>query len=376
MEKRNQTWSIKELQAKFDDIEFPEFQREPTVWDLDRKCKLIDSILRNFDMGSIYLYARSDGSFDCIDGRQRINAIMSFLGLNEGEGEYSKKELHNRFVFKSSDDLLRRKDLVDYDGKTWDEFIPAQKQTFQKYSFNVIEISDADEEEDELNLMFLRLQLGVPLKGGEKLKAMVGAMRDLIFESKVSEPSLGQHSYFLDLQIPKRRFSRELTAAQVAINFFSLQRSGQYARSRFIDLQEFFKQYAKEFDQEDSRIVKLLRTRLTEAHEAIVEASLKIKNRAIGISVLFFLHKMIENAQKEQIPKFMDFLTLFLKTLKEQVEKGIDIDRRYRGLLNFQTYISQAAAEKYAIEDRQQFLDVYFAHYLRTSKIKTDEKLP
>ena len=90
MKKENQQWSIATLQEKIDDIEFPEYQREPTVWDLDRKRKLIDSILRNFDIASIYLYKREDGNYDCIDGRQRINAIISFLGLNfSNNGIYS-----------------------------------------------------------------------------------------------------------------------------------------------------------------------------------------------------------------------------------------------------------------------------------------------
>ena len=66
-------------------IEFPEFQREPTVWDLNKKRKLIDSMFSNFDIASIYLHKSEDGNYECIDGRQRINAIISYLGLNENE---------------------------------------------------------------------------------------------------------------------------------------------------------------------------------------------------------------------------------------------------------------------------------------------------
>jgi len=43
-------------------------------------------------------------------------------------------------------------------------------------------------------------------------------------------------------------------------------------------------------------------------------------------------------------------------------------------LLEFQTYISQAAVEKYAIENRQKFLEEYFDYYLKSGgKIKGDK---
>ena len=85
MKKKNIRWSIDDLVKHYKSFEFPEFQREPSVWDLNKKRKLIDSHLRNFDIASIYLHKCDDGYFECIDGRQRINAIMSFLGLNEKE---------------------------------------------------------------------------------------------------------------------------------------------------------------------------------------------------------------------------------------------------------------------------------------------------
>ncbi|MBI5100074.1 MAG: DUF262 domain-containing protein [Nitrospirae bacterium] len=211
MKKKNIRWSIEHLQKNYKTIEFPEFQREPTVWDLDKKRKLIDSILRNFDIASIYLYKRDDGIYECIDGRQRINAILSFLGLNEGKQEEDHLlKYDNKFIFKSDDELLGRSLLQKFHNKTWEKFSKPQQQDFFQYDFNVIEITDIDKDDEELNLMFLRLQLGAPLNAGEKLNAMVGDMKKLVFEK------LGKHKYFDFLHIPKRRFSKELTAAQIA----------------------------------------------------------------------------------------------------------------------------------------------------------------
>lgn len=372
MKKENQQWSIATLQEKIDDIEFPEYQREPTVWDLDRKRKLIDSILRNFDIASIYLYKREDGNYDCIDGRQRINAIISFLGLNEGKDDDPENRHYNKFKFLSSDELLGLKSLEAFHEKTWEELDENQRVRFLDYKFNVIEISDIDTDE-ELNLMFLRLQLGAHLNGGEKLKAMVGNMRNLIFKKYKNKAALGDHNYFDYLNIPKRRFSKELTASQIATNFFSLQKGQGYKRARFVDLQEFFKNY-QNFDSQDSEIAELLYTRLDNAYNSITEnGGLTLKNRAIGISTFFFINKLIEAGKNDKLKPFIEFLKLFLVRLKEQVEKGIDIEARYRDLLKFQTYISQAAVEKYAIENRQKFLEEYFEFYLERGKIKGDK---
>jgi hypothetical protein len=56
MQKQIEPWSIDKLRRKFAEINFPEYQREPNVWSLDAKQRLIDSILREFDIASLYFY--------------------------------------------------------------------------------------------------------------------------------------------------------------------------------------------------------------------------------------------------------------------------------------------------------------------------------
>jgi len=374
MKKINVQWSIKDLQAKSNTIEFPEFQREPTVWSLEKKRKLIDSILRQFDIASIYLYKRDDGNYECIDGKQRINAIISFLGLNElAEKEEEKSRYDNNFKFISSDELLglQEASLQDFNNKCWSDLNSHQRKRILDYKFNVLEITDIEEDE-WLNLMFLRLQLGAPLNPGEKLNAMVGTMKDLIFKSTKKQVPLGFHPYFNFLNIPKRRFYRELTAAQIAINFFSQKIDNGFRRARFVDLQEFFKTHVI-FDNQEKQLANLLRQRLDKVYDSVKDKKgLNLKNRAIGITTFFFINKLIESNKEEKIPNFINFLHEFIGRLKEQVKKGIDIEPNYRDLLKFQTYISQAAVEKYAIENRHQFLEEYFKYYLKNDKIKGD----
>ena len=370
MRKTNGKWTVKDLLLQYERIEFPEFQREATVWDLSKKRALIDSILREFDIASIYLHRRGDGVFECIDGRQRINTLISFLGLSEGIAEVGADRAYNSFVFESDDELLGGKFLSGYDGKTWSEFNDLQRAKILSYQFNVLEISDLDNENDahELNLMFLRLQLGSPLNAGEKLNAMVGDMKNLIFKG------IGKHPFFKTLKIPQRRFSKELTAAQIAINFFSQRELGSFQRARFVDLQDFFKLHLS-FSKEEKKIADKLSEKLDQVYSILsLEKNLVLKNRAIGVTTFFFISNLIdEKANDKRIEQFTTFLVEFLTRLREQVEKGIDIETRYRDLLKFQAYVSQAAVEKYAFENRLTFLDEYFKHYLKTGKIKGDK---
>jgi Protein of unknown function DUF262/HNH endonuclease len=64
----------------------PPFQRQ-SVWSDRDRGRLIDSILNNYPLPSIFLYERIDGGqlvYDVIDGKQRIESILRFMGEMRG----------------------------------------------------------------------------------------------------------------------------------------------------------------------------------------------------------------------------------------------------------------------------------------------------
>ena len=245
MEKTAKTWSVEHLEQIFTEINFPEYQREPTVWSLDAKQRLVDSILRKFDIGSIYIYEDDYGAMDCVDGRQRLGAIMSFLGKNP-------KDHNDKFDFRILNEVYEDTDhpLRSMDNKTFgeiQELVVENKvaenfvRQFKEYGLTVVFLSQSGAER-EFNLQFTRLNLGTIINSGEKLHAMVGALRDKCFDE------LGKHVFLTETNVPTRRYSREQLAAQIIAQVFALELSRQagqkeYTRARHFDIQRLFKKY-------------------------------------------------------------------------------------------------------------------------------------
>src|SRR3989344_3961443 len=63
-------------------ITIPECQREGKAWTIEKKKKLIDSILRGYQLPMFYFYSYEEAGQDKLwvyDGQQRIEAITDFL---------------------------------------------------------------------------------------------------------------------------------------------------------------------------------------------------------------------------------------------------------------------------------------------------------
>jgi hypothetical protein len=355
-------WPISELAKNIGEIEFPEFQREPNVWKLDKKQRLIDSILRDFDISSIYLHKKESGGYDCIDGQQRINAIMSYLGMNDADEEDNK--FHSKI----------ENEIYNDEGK-FDEVEAVRFSTIQEtewgrkildYKLNIVEVTDV-EDEQELNLLFLRLQIASVLNAGEKLNAMTGDMRDIIFYD------IGKHAFLSKIRIPQRRFAREQVAAQIVLNEFSKRDNDAFHRSRYVDLQGFFKEYDK-FAPEDKETVLSIKQKFDKIDKYFGNKLEHIENRAIAVSVYIFVSQLLDTGKEAEIKQFVEFFEIFLRTLKWQLPLGVQMQPAYYDLLKFQTNVTQAAGEKSAIERRHNFLGEYFYYYKENKKIKGDDE--
>lgn len=373
MEKEAKTWSVQKLRATFRRINFPAYQREPNVWSRDAKQRLVDSMVRRFDIASIYIYADEHESMDCVDGRQRLGAIMSFLGQNPNDEdnkfefrilnevyddeEHPLRSMHN----KTYEEITRLADK-DQDAK---EFV----RRFREYPLTVILLSDS-ETDKEFNLQFARLNLGTIINSGEKLHAMVGALRDTCFSE------LGRHPFLAETNVPTRRYSREQLAAQIIGQVFALETSKrvgrrEYGRTRHFDLQRLFKQHTVIGDEQRQWIDKITRI-MSRLQPRFVEMG-ALRNRAIVVSTVLLAYE--DNADSEQDARTIaEFVDEFVRCLKWQMVKGFDMDEEYRYLVQFQRHVTQASVEKPAVEGRARTLKEGLAHWRERRMLRGDDE--
>lgn len=73
----------------------PAFQRR-SVWTIKDRVKLIDTVIRNYPLPAIFLYRNEDDgrvSYSVIDGKQRLETLLGFLGHLRGSRFEAKVEV-------------------------------------------------------------------------------------------------------------------------------------------------------------------------------------------------------------------------------------------------------------------------------------------
>ena len=372
MKRETTSWTIDVLRrGGFARIDFPEYQREPNVWGREAKQKLIDSILRRFDIAPLYFYVDDDGVQSCIDGRQRINAIMSFLNMNplDHPDNCFKLIISNEIETEDNNQYMELDGLTITDIEARRAGSEAARDALKRiyeYSLTVILLSDASRPA-EFNLQFTRLNLGTIINAGEKLHAMVGQMRDLCFD----DARIGKHPFLESLSIPTRRFAKEQVAAQAVAQVFALSREDGFTRVRHVELQRFFKRNA-EIPSDAQPWIRNLERTFDTLLELFSETDQRLKNRAVAVSVVLFAWKNEMYQDKQRAQSYADFVRAFLSRLKWQLAKGFSMDEEYSYLLEFQQYVTQAAVEKPALQGRHDIIAELFELWRSTREIKGD----
>lgn len=104
--------TLRELASLYNDEELdihPEFQRF-LRWTPGQKTKLIESLLLGIPIPSIFLFQRSDGVLDVVDGLQRISTILQFMGILRDESGSTLERLT----------LGKGEYLPSMEGKVWE----------------------------------------------------------------------------------------------------------------------------------------------------------------------------------------------------------------------------------------------------------------
>jgi hypothetical protein len=357
MEKRPERhiveWTIDYIFKSREQFVPADYQRYPKLWNWDQKRLLIDSILKDIDIPKIYLNEIDKNEYEVIDGQQRLYAILEFI---DNEYSYETKDKDKQFP--------------EIEGKKFNKFPENYKKHIRDYELQFTIIKKATD--DYLRKLFLRLQLGLLLVAGEKLKAETGQMRDFIFKEMV------KHPFFESLNILNRRYAKQALCAQICINSFKRAKTKSFYRTRYEDLEYFFKDYKKVtgdelkfFNERCEHIIRVLN--IIYKH---FEPEIKVlKNRSFILSLYLFVEELVPTLAKKEMDKVMqdlvEFTPMFLKRLKEESKKGFD--RENKDLYSFESYLSNAPGEKYQIENRDNKLKEFFEYYQKVGKIMGDK---
>ena len=93
-------------------------------------------------------------------------------------------------------------------------------------------------------------------------------------------------------------FRKKLT--QITINAFSKWKTNEFHRSRFVDLQDFFKKYST-LEDEDIKIMGIIEKRLDTVVKHLDDNLKFIKNRALAVTTYLFISNLIEENRENEI---------------------------------------------------------------------------
>lgn len=201
----------------------PEYQRG-VVWKPHQQMKLIDSVLRGYQLPIIYLHkikktvaGMTQERYEIIDGQQRIEALYLFV-----EGAFA--------LFKPDDPKAKFPKFLQEQPCPWGgKYFYALSEELQNQLLGT-PLSIAFIETDSINEvrdLFVRLQTGLPLNSQEKRDSYPGQFNDFILRLG-GKPQIAKypgHEFFtrvLKMQPGDRGKTRQL-AAQIAILFLERQ---------------------------------------------------------------------------------------------------------------------------------------------------------
>lgn len=182
--------SIGELINLYRDEEMdihPEFQRV-FRWSDYQKTKLIESIMLNIPIPQIFVSQSEDGTWDVIDGVQRLSTIFQFVGILKNEDG----EVMPPLVLKATDSL------PSFAGVSWNRegelsFTKQQQLTLKRARLDVIIIK----KESDINTkyeLFQRLNTGGSLLSYQEVRNCLIIMSNKTIYTLINE--LTKHSTF------------------------------------------------------------------------------------------------------------------------------------------------------------------------------------
>ncbi|MFD2786322.1 DUF262 domain-containing protein [Hymenobacter rubripertinctus] len=279
--------ALDKVYKRRDRYDIPDWQRDE-VWDIKKKQKLIDSILKGWRLPKFYLLKTAEDEYEVVDGQQRLSSIIEFFNNELALSEESAKKFGDSYY----------KDLP-----------PRISDNFDDFEIDFDEIQGAEDE--ELKEFFQRLQEGLPLTSSEKLNSVHSKLRN--FCKEISNTSFFKNKVF----ISDNRFSY----FDIATKVVTLEIEGITSGIRYEDIFKVFKANV-EFSVQ-SAVGKRITDTFNYLDKVFPERSPLLKNRTVIQSYATFIAGFISTGKaKGQEPRIKAFFENFTTGLVKQIELG------------------------------------------------------
>lgn len=157
----------------------PEYQRK-FRWDEERESRLIESVLLGLPVPTIFMATNKDGTWELVDGLQRVSSLVHFAGQEEKLGSNIGKLNSLR--------LKGLEKLTAFNGLTFEELPESIKLHFYKRALRVTSLSDKSDQSVRFDT-FERLNTGGIALSAQEIRACVyqGALSEFLEAAASSE---------------------------------------------------------------------------------------------------------------------------------------------------------------------------------------------
>lgn len=218
----------------------PEYQRQ-FRWPVENQSKLIESVLLGIPIPSLFMAANKDGSWELIDGVQRLNSLIHFVGT---------AEQLRKFNFDSSLTLKELTVLTEFNGCQFKDLPTSLRLKFSLRPLKVTTLSDKSDMKVRFDL-FERLNTGGIKLTDQEIRACVfrGPFNDLLADLAKNE----DFNAVVNLPVSKMN---DGTREELILKFFAYRENRHLFEHSVIDfLNDYMSESSKKFNFKKNRVL-------------------------------------------------------------------------------------------------------------------------
>jgi hypothetical protein len=216
----------------------PAYQRQ-FRWDETKRSLLIESVFLGVPVPSLFMASNKDGTWELVDGVQRLSTIVQFAGTDKARGKLNLTEKLK---------LTELEKLTSFNGLTFDELPESLKLQFFHRPIKVVTLSDKSDLVVRFDL-FERLNTGGVALTNQEIRACIYRGEFNQFLEELSE----NNNFLKTVRLTKTQH-QDGTVEELVLRFFAYLYNYKNFDHSVVDfLNEYMQEASKQFDYSAGR---------------------------------------------------------------------------------------------------------------------------